>query len=902
MSSVLDMLEIIREKASGPADKGKRFERLVKSALEQHPVYSENRFNNLWLWSEWPDREGGDFGIDIVGEEADGGLCAIQCKCYDSATIPNGEIDKFLAAAGLRWKSRILVATSDYSDYAARKLKEHNVEVITSGNLAEWKVAGEVEALLREPEKVLLERVRHIPRSDQEEALRCIAQWYSDEETRGRIIMPCGTGKSLVAMWAAERNVGKGGAVLYLVPSIALMGQTMRVWASQRSLSHRYIGVCSDTKAGRSSEDADLTELAMPVTTKVEKIMDELKKLGEDVLTVVFSTYQSLEVVCEAQAGSDFTFDLVICDEAHRTAGVESEDRHSPFLIVHDETRLNAMRRLYMTATQRIYTPAAKRRAAGGNADLYSMDDEVVYGPILYDMKFGEAVDRGLLSDYQVVVIGYDQSQVVSAHNSYMTEKGANISTEQWIQMIGCWDALADPETNGPDRNRPAGIVNPDTTKICRRAIAFSNTISSSKNVAGHWSQIVKTTTKVRPQSYQDNSRVPLALEVRHIDGTMNAYKRHQALNWLRSDPEPGEARVVTNARCLTEGVDVPSLDAVLFLAPKRSDIEIVQAVGRVMRKAQGKQTGYIILPVLVPEGCSLESEKVLSSSDFARVWDVLRALRSHDDRLDAYVNSVHLAKKIPNIIIIDNSEKGIQQRSDTNNVQTGAFQLALPNILPQSVASAIVEKVGDRQYWPRWGQRVARISREVEIRITNLVTHDESLSSAYKQFLEEMRAALHPGIDENHLAQMISHHIVTMPVFEALFSQDQFRLFNPISQAMDKIVEQLEKLTPTGGFSGETKELEPFYRQTEKQLSDITGSDARLEILLNLYESFFKYAMPDETKKLGIVYTPTVLVDFIIRSTDAVCRKKFGVGLGDKNVCILDPFTGTGTFLHRLL
>ena len=902
MTSVLDLLEAIRERASGPADKGRRFERLVRTALEQHPVYGENRFRNLWLWNEWPEKEGGDFGIDIVGEERDGGLCAIQCKCYDSASIPNSEIDKFLAAAGLRWKSRILVATSDYSNLAARKLKEHNVEVVTSGNLAEWKVTGEVEMLLREPETLLLERIKHNPFPHQEEALKEIARWYLGGGTRARVIMPCGTGKSLVAMWAAEHNVGNGGLVLYLVPSIALMGQTMRVWASQRNLSHRYIGVCSDTKAGRSSEDADLTELAMPVTTKVEEIRDGLKHLPTDAITVVFSTYQSLAAVCEAQKEGVPPFDFVISDEAHRTTGAESQDNRSPFLIVHDENFLNAKRRLYMTATQRIYTPAAKRRAAGGNTDLYSMDDEAVYGPILYDMKFGEAVDRGLLSDYHVVVIGYDQAQVVSAHNSYVTERGATISTEEWIQMIGCWDALADPETNGPDRNRPAGIVNPDAAKICRRAIAFSNTILSSKNVAEHWSQIVETTTGIRPESYQGVACGPLSLGVKHIDGKMNAYKRHQALNWLRGDPGCGGARVVTNARCLTEGVDIPSLDAVLFLAPKRSDIEIVQAVGRVMRKAPGKQVGYIILPVLVPEGYALESEKVLSSSDFAQVWDVLRALRSHDERLDAYVNSVHLAKTIPKITLIDNSDKGKQQRSETGNAQSGAFQLSLPNILPQSVASAIVEKVGDRQYWPRWGERVARISREVELRIRDMVRQNSSLSSAYEQFLEEMRAALHAGIDENHLAQMISHHIVTMPVFEALFSQDQFRRFNPISRAMDRIIGHLDKSSGTGGFSSETKELEPFYRQIKRQLSDVTDSEARLEILLNLYESFFKYAMPDETKKLGIVYTPTVLVDFIIRSADAVCRQKFGVGLGDENVCILDPFTGTGTFIHRLL
>ncbi len=881
-----------------PPTDGKRFELLVKAALEQHPVYGENRFSNLWLWSDWPGREGVDIGIDIVGEETDGGLCAIQCKCY-SGSIPSNEIYKFLSAAGTKWKSRILVATSDYSGSAARKLRDHHVEVITSGNLAEWEVKGETETLISKPQTAELEQVvRHKPRLDQEEALSRVAQWYSNEESKGRILLPCGTGKSLVAMWAAERNVGEEGLVLYLVPSIALMGQTMRVWASQRSMPHRYIGVCSDRKAGRDDEDVDLTELAMPVTTQVEKIAEELKKSSADTMTVLFSTYQSLEVVCDAQKRENFVFDLVICDEAHRTAGVESSDKSSPFLIVHDENRLRAKHRLYMTATQRIYTPAAKLRAKGGKADLYSMDDEAVYGPVLYDMKFGEAVHRKLLSDYQVVVIGYDENQVVNAHNFYATEKEENISTQEWIQMVGCWDALADPETVGPDRDRPAGTVNPDVTKICRRAIAFSNTIKSSENVAEHWPQIVQTTTRVSPQSHKDAVCAPLGLEVKHIDGKMNAYKRHKALDWLRADPGDNEARVVTNARCLTEGVDVPSLDAVLFLAPKRSDIEIVQAVGRVMRKAPGKQTGYIVLPVLVPEGCSLESEEVLSSSNFTQVWDVLRALRSHDERLDAYVNSVHLARKIPNITLIDNSTKGKEQKPESVSTQTGAFQLALPNILPQSVASAIVEKVGDRQYWPRWGKHVAGISRIVEGRITGLVTQNASLTSAYKQFLEEMRDAIHPDIDENHLAQMISHHIVTMPVFESLFS-DQFRRLNPISQAMDRIVEHLKESIPDG-FSRETEKLSLFYRQTQRQLCDVTDSEARIEILLNLYENFFKHAMPRETKRMGIVYTPTILVDFIIRSTDAVCREKFGIGLGDKNVCILDPFTGT--FIHRLL
>ena len=899
MKSVSDLLDEIRQRSTSVQQKGFRFEKLMQVALKQHPEYMD-RFSTVYLWEEWPGRDGGDIGIDIVAQETEeygGGLCAIQCKFYDSGPIPNSGIEKFLSAAGPEFTSRILIATSNYSQVAQRKLLNHNVAVITANDLAYWIIEDD-SFDLGKPASLKLKRVKLKPKYHQADALRGVEDWFAGPQTQGRLLMPCGTGKSLTALWLTENNVGVGGRVLYLVPSISLMNQTMKAWAGQKSLAHRYVGVCSDVKTGRGEdEDSDLTELSMPVTTDSSKITQALKQEHPHSLTVVFSTYQSLIKVHEAQSNGAPEFDLVICDEAHRTTGVEkAESSDSAFLLVHNQEKIKAGRRLYMTATQRIYEPAAKLRAGDKNLDVYSMDDPNLYGPIIYEMKFGEAVNNNLLSDYKVVVIAYDADKEVNLHNQYVVQSGSDdIQTKDWVELIGLWDALASPETEGYVSDRPAGLANDNH---CRQGLVFTSSIKKSEKVAEHWPNIIQTVANKLTDAYDESPS--LTLQVEHMDGKMNAFERHQKLAWLRKRPGANEARLITNARCLSEGVDVPSLDAVLFMSPKKSKIDIIQSVGRVMRKADNKKIGYIILPIVVPHNQIAYSHEHLSSSEFNTVWEVLRALRSHDERLDTHVNSIHLAGKIP-VDFIDRT-KSAGERAEGDAIGDSPQMTLLPT---DAIASAIVDNVGDRQYWPTWGKRVGQISKNLEGRITDLVESNPAIQRAYAEFSEEIESTLKTEIETGYLSAMVSQHIVTAPVFDALFGEDEFSAKNPISLAIDNFLDEINRiLGQENSLVVETEDLTRFYETIKRQISQIDNPLARLEILKNLYESFFQNAMPEVTTKLGVVYTPNEIVDFMIRFVNSICKDNFGksAGISEEGVNILDPFTGTGTFVYRLL
>ena len=903
MPHLAEALDRLRADTSGTYLRGRAFEKLVRNALLANPQYRD-RFTDLQLWVDSQHGGGADLGIDLVGEQSEeygGGLCAIQCKFYKSASVSITEVNKFLSyTVDDRWRARIFVATGNYSGNATKKLEAARVEIITSGDLDTWPV-GDWRDLIERPDATLRwAQDRHIPRLHQEEALAAIRDGLFDPggHSRARVLMPCGSGKSETALWAAERNVGWGGRVLYLVPSIALMSQTMRTWAYQQDpdLTHRYLAVCSDSKAGRDSEDANLSELAMPVTTKAEKIASKLKREAPEAMTVVFSTYQSLPMVCEAQHLGAPPFDLVICDEAHRTTGVEktARDRESPFQLVHNPIRLEADRRLFMTATQRIFASGWKKRAGG---EVYSMDDEELYGPILYEQSFRDAIDAGLLSDYQVVVIAYDEAHQIESYDRYWKEyqeknekipKTQKLNAEDWVQLVGSWDALADPTTTGIERDRPAGSLN--RFYGCRRAIAFTNTIANSKKVEKHWRAVCNNYQQDRSGDYR---RQPISLlDVVHIDGKQNAYERAEKVQWLRSADQTNTTRVLTNARCLSEGVDIPALDAVLFLAPKQSEVDIVQAVGRVMRRAEGKDKGYIVIPVLVPDGQSLRSEQFLKSSNFQQVWRVCRALRAHDERFDALVNAPGLAGEAPLRII---------NRTATAQTEVLGFE-ALPGLLPE-VASVLVDQVGDRHYWPSWGREAAGVYRKVFAEVERK-TRSGPAGTALEHFARGMRKTVIPTFTRTDAIEMIAQHAVTIPVFDAFFADHSFRDVNPVSKHLNAV---LEELTDEDiNFDQLIQPLKRSYDRIATVFEDVSeDSDpaaSKLQILQDVYEGFFKAAIPDVVKRLGIVYTPIPLVDFMLRSAEAVVRKHFGKSLGDPDVEILDPFTGTGTFISRLL
>jgi len=945
MSHLPEALQRLREEAQSTTSAGKKFERLMKAVFEKHPgEFGPARFSQVMMWADWredcvskgqPD-PGADIGIDLVAKQTGafgGGLCAIQCKNYADMKVATTGVDKFLAASAntQKWTQRIFVSTTGHSKNAQKKLDDAgNATVITGPQIDSWPI-GDIRDLLDRPEWLIFDVEQYTPRKDQEQALEAIREglFLDSSGTRGRVIMPCGTGKSVVALWAAERYVGVGGRVLYLVPSIALMSQTMREWALQRNpnVEHRYLSVCSDSKAARQNEDENLSDLAIPPTTDENKLASELKLVEPLMVTCVFSTYQSLPKVMAAQQLGAPAFDLVICDEAHRTAGstqsVSSED--TLFTLIHDNANINADRRLYMTATPRLYSEQAHIKASDRDMDLYSMDDESVFGPELYYMSFRKAIDEDLLTDYHVVVVAVDEN----TSSSFANTQVADLDMKTTQQLLGCWDALADPRTKGITKDRPAGVVDPDGQPPVRRAIAFTNTIKESTNVETYWMKLLNEVLESSDNIYSRYSKEKkaagqlehtLQLDVRHIDGKMNAYDRAVHINWLR-DTSKGSGRtqniskVLTNAKCLTEGVDVPVLDAVLFLSPKTSEIDVVQAVGRVMRRAEGKAKGYVVIPVLVPNGKTAIADEVLRSSAWKGVWQVLRALRAHDERTEGYLSSPQLTQRKAKIILIDNTAAAKDERSKDSYEEP-----TLPLELPLTVASAIVDNVSDKKFWPRWGQEVGKITRRIRERIEAAVTDPQDsgqITEIIEKFKQGMRAALRTDIlSDDELLELIAQHIVTSPVLDALFAGQDFVKTNPISRELDTVYKALlgdprsdstsdvDRSEDQLGLRRELARLERFHERMRRQLQEVTDSDARLEVLLNLYKSFFKHAMPKETKHLGIAYTPIVLVDFVLRSVDAVCRHNLGIldGIGAEGVHVLDPFTGTGTFINRLL
>ena len=941
-----EVFKALRHASDSPQERGLIFERVMRAAFERNPQYSD-RFERVWLWSDWPQRTllgyGGDSGVDLVAQEVGGGVCAIQCKLYDpGATVPSSDIDSFLAEAGKEpFTSSLLVATGRLTGQSWSKVERatKRCEVLSGYELDRWPVRW--PECFEDPGAVSFS-VSAEPRPDQVEALEEITKGF-DANDRGQVHMPCGTGKSLVALWAAEQQVGRGGRVLYLVPSIALMAQTMRVWAASRSMPHRYGAVCSDVTAGRraSATRSDLAELLAPPSTDRDQIAETLRSpLTDQAMHVWFCTYQSVPMLSQvlSEHVPEVVFDLVVCDEAHRTTGIglaAKETSASAFVMVHSDEHVPAAKRLYQTATPRVFTERQRRKideravaGLGAAGNSYSMDDKSVFGPVFYEMSFVEAIERELVSDYRVLVVGVNEREA-SMHGAgkRVTEitasdraRKAKVDSDYATKLLGCWDAMATPQSRVRAPGTVAGEI-PEATehRHLRTAIAFTNTVRSSQacsedayfadeGLEGRLWEAIAGDVRAA-----NTGRRFLGLEVDHVDGTTRAVARSEALSSLkrqsRDTTGPPRCRVVSNAQLFTEGVDVPALDAVVFLEPRRSPVQVTQAVGRAMRKADGKDYGYVVIPVIVPDGCSMTDAEVLDGSDFKTVWEVVRALRSHDERVDYWVNDPRVASPI---IIQPNRPEDPEIVSESDLAEQGEIQLQFVRRLEDAVASKIVQECGDRQIWPTWGQRAAEVCARVEGRMAALIV-EPSCEAAFEQFVSAMRDAVGGQLTAAEAQQMVAHHVVTIPVFDHLFAESRFAARNPISRAIDRFLDALAAAHAVSSTNPDASSadrvfgdlLAPLarsYRTMQRMLESTHTAAEKVDLLRQIYEGFFAHAMKDTVARLGIVYTPVEIVDFMLRSADAVCRKHFGHGLAVENVHVLDPFTGTGTFLHRLL
>lgn len=844
------------------------------------------KFSDIWLWSQWPGNNGmPDTGIDIVAKfRENDSYCAVQCKFrQDDSAISKGEIDSFMSLSSKSiYSQRILFAlTDDFNDKAKDTLTDQNppVKIITLQDLANSSIKWE---------EFSFENLNHVKYKvktllpHQITAVNDVLNGLARHD-RGKLIMACGTGKTFTSLKIAEKYAGRGSNILVLVPSISLLNQSITSWNydHDENLPLISLPVCSDSTAGYEPEDLKPEDLTIKPTTNAANLIHQWQNAkGKSYsMCVVFSTYQSLNVIHDAQAKGFPMFDLVICDEAHRTAGIKKEGkkesqeskRDSSFRLIHENSFIHARKRLYMTATPKIFGETAKIKAVETESPLYSMDDEKIFGPELYRFSFSDAIEAEQLSDYKVIVFTFNFNpedktrRIIDDKHSY--------SISDTAKIIGIRKALA-KELDPADKTSMEDDLEP-----MKSAVVFTNTINESETFRDAF----------RIVTQEEDSLFERKIEcgTEHIDGSDSVSVRAKSLQWLNNVPE-NSCHILSNARCLSEGVDVPALDAVVFFRPKQSEIDIVQSVGRVMRKAEGKKFGYVIVPIAVRPGVRPE-EELEKNKEYQAVWKILKALRSHDNTFQSVViNELRFNGHSKKIVFVPPSN----DPDDYNRQIDIDF-----SEWEKAITAKIVEKCGDREYWDKWTADLRSIAEEIERNIRNALTHSDT-AYAFGLFIEALRKNINNQLTDDNVIDMLTQHMITERVFNAFFSR--FSQLNPVSQAMNNMINALKKYS----VDERLRELQNFYRHVYISAQQAVTSEQRQKFMIHLYEDFFKKALPKTAEKFGIVYTSPEIVNFILKSTDWALREKlaFNDGLSSPDVRILDPFSGTGTFIAQLI
>ncbi|MGJ0492173.1 DEAD/DEAH box helicase [Methylobacter sp.] len=934
MTSLNKLLATYRQAAQAQREKGTYFEDLIICYLRNEASYKD-LYSEVWTYADWAKEQGidaRDTGIDLVARTAGTDeYHAIQCKFYaPNYRVQKSDIDSFFTASGKKpFTHRVIIATTNHWSEHAEDALQNQQPPVSKIDLNDLE-NSQIDWARYQPDQAPVLKPKKTTRPHQETAIAKVTEKLAVAD-RGKLIMACGTGKTYTSLKIAEQLAGSGKRVLFLVPSLSLLSQTLTEWTQEANVPLHSFAVCSDSDVGKKrKKDDDIVqtfthELRYPATTDAGHLAKEMTKRHDSHhMSVVFSTYHSIAVISKAQKEYDLAgFDLIICDEAHRTTGAtfDGEDE-SNFVKVHDADFIQASKRLYMTATPRIYGDVAKATAEKDNVTLCSMDDETLFGEELHVISFSEAVRQKLLVDYKVIVLAIDEGHINQRLQKLLADDENQLKVDDAAKIVGCWKALSKQGTS-EDLS--------DDNAAMRRAVAFCQVIEpttkakthkvSSKNIARMFKTVVDAYREEElEQGNSDQPALALQCEAAHIDGSMNASEKEAQINWLKAEIPESTCRILSNVRCLSEGVDVPALDAVLFLTPRNSQVDVVQSVGRVMRLAEGKKRGYIILPVVIPAG--VEPHKALDDNQtYKVVWQVLQALRAHDDRFDAMINKLDLigkdTSKMEVIAITDKISKKTKSQGKpkptgkgkynlgkkTNKVAEDHGQYEVPfevDDIQRAIYAKVVKKCGNRNHWEDWANDIAKIARTHITRIQTLLDTPENTEeiAAFNAFAKELRDDLNDAISDAEIVEMLAQHLITKPVFDALFKDYSFAKHNPMSIAMQDILDKLE----AHRLDKEADTLHQFYDSVKMRAEGIDNAEGKQKIVVELYDKFFANAFPRLRDKLGIVYTPVEVVDFIIHSVNDVLKNEFGQTLGDENVHIIDPFTGTGTFITRLL
>ena len=1046
-----EVIQKLNSEATDKRDKGTKFEQIIQRWFENDDLYFiKDQLENVFLWKDFPFKgefgTGQDIGIDLVIKEKNGKYHSVQCKCYDDDTkVTKEDVAKFIASSNRVFHDKnkkectfdnrfFITSNNNLTENALKEIQQQKTNkpiLVTKSHLEksniDWLELYN-QVILNAP-RCNLNRTQKQLRDHQQKALNKTHNHFLNND-RGKLIMACGTGKTFTALKIAENETNCQGLILFLVPSIALLGQTLYEWKYESAKPFKAICVCSDSKIStKNKKDEDdnvesVEDLAYPATTDPDDISYQIaegRKMG--VMTVIFSTYQSIDVVIEVFSKhnpSKEEIDLIIADEAHRTTGYfESAKDQKVFTKVHYDYNIKAKKRLYMTATPRIYSAKVKAKIKEKNAQnniinsltaesnnnsqpkeevknrdesvVCSMDDPEIYGEEIYRLSFSEAVDKELLTDYKVLILTTSKELgKLDLKYEENFEIPKNVDLEDKARIWGSVSALSKLMTDDDK------IITDFDPKKMKRAVAFCGTIAFSRYATATYNAIREYLLEERAKNLEnsrscgcdseelssltgcntltltvssDNSEAKilkedsLSLEKKinvattekteavpciapakasvevsasttadqnantketlteeaetlkkilpiscHIDGSMSALERDRLLQNLKREPKKGFCNILTNAKCLSEGVDVPSLDAVIFLSPKRSKADIIQSVGRVMRKAEGKDCGYIIIPVLC-DGYKTANEAIDKSEEFAVVWEVLNALRSHDDRMDIEVNTIKAGGKPTHVFVVGDKTNTYKTNSSISDVTaTNTVIQTVLNLgdIQKEFYAKFVEKVGTKNYIENWAKEVAELAVKEYDRINDLITKNLDTQHTFDEFLQALRQNVNPNITREQAIEMLTQQLITKPIFEALFGDENVTETNGISEGLQKILNKLE-----GDRSDKVyKKLAEFYYYVKKRVSHLQSSSLsysqkkaeRQEIIKELYGKFFKNAFPRVQEQLGIVYTPNEAVDFMINSVDDVLKEEFGKSLADEGINILDPFTGTGTFITRLL
>ena len=883
----------------------------------------KHEFEEVWLYSEWASQRGKDqrdTGIDIVAKRRNGKFCAIQCKFYQEGhRITRREIDSFFTASGTRdFDLRIIVDSTNtaWSEHADTALIQQEKQTFKVGlrqlenSDIDWSLYFRKEEVRNRPKKT--------PRPDQIQAIKAVCDGLKDSD-RGKMIMACGIGKTFTSLKIAEELAGVGKYVLFMVPSLALMGQAIRDWTLDSQTNLRIFAVCSDSHVGKRKKsltdefEVEVHDLEYAATTNAEKLAEHANIPTPDDMTVVFSTYQSIHVIEEAQKEHGLPeFHLVICDEAHRTTGATLEDTvESNFVKIHSNENVKAVKRLYMTATPRVYGSAVKSKAEEESIELYSMDNPEFFGETMFARGFSWAVENDLLTDYRVVVLAVNEKQVSREVRNGLAE--GTFKLDDATKIVGCYKALI-----------KEGIDNDFVTDPLpmKRGLAFCKDIESSELFEKEFSRIIEEFVKTDDPGENGEGREPVRCHVQHVDGTFNGKQRLDRLDWLRDETNDSQCRILTNARCLSEGIDVPALDGIMFLHPRKSQIDVVQAVGRVMRKSPGKKMGYIILPIGVPPGVT-PSQALDDNKRYKVIWDILNALRSHDERIDAEINSgrfeVDGSKFIEIIAVSDElpekpEPKGkaldiggrgdrIVDETDQKPIKSDPLDTDQGELYfeeySRAIMAKIVKKCGRREYWEDWARDIAKIADQHITRLKTILEQSGTIErEQFDKFHKEIKDDLNDSITKDEAIEMLAQHLITRPVFDALFEDYKFSERNSVSIALQNVIDVIDR----HNVSKEADSLEKFYESVRRRAKAVQNAEARQDIIVKLYNKFFQYAFKDVVERLGIVYTPVEIVDFILNSVNDLLQSEFNQSLGSQGIHILEPFVGTGTFITRLI